>query len=86
MQAIQTKYFGPSNVKGSRIKAACAARSVVVGYDYALNSAGNHIAAAEKLIALLGWTGVAYGTLATGTLADGSYVHVLTGHDGRGDA
>ena len=37
MQAIETKYFGPSNVKGSRIKATAQAGSVTVGYDHALN-------------------------------------------------
>lgn len=31
---IQTKYFGPTNTKGARIKARCLWGSVVVSYDY----------------------------------------------------
>jgi hypothetical protein len=30
MQAIQTRYFGPGNVRGSRIKAWCAAKTIYV--------------------------------------------------------
>jgi hypothetical protein len=31
---IKTKYFGPTNTKGARIKAFCLWGSVVVGYDH----------------------------------------------------
>ena len=56
-QAIETKYLGPTNIKGGRIKAAAAAGSITIGYDHALNADANHKAAADALIAKLGWTG-----------------------------
>ncbi len=56
-QAIETKYLGATNTKGSRIKASAAAGSVTLPYDYALDAQGNHKAAADALIAKLGWTG-----------------------------
>ena len=33
MQAIQTKYLGPTDTKGSRIKAWCERGSVTIKYD-----------------------------------------------------
>lgn len=56
-QAIETKYLGPTNTKGARIKATAWADSVTLRYDYALDAQGNHKAAADALIAKLGWTG-----------------------------
>ena len=56
-QAIETKYLGPTNTKGARIKASAWGGSVTIGYDYALDAQGNHKAAADALIAKLGWTG-----------------------------
>ena len=50
MQAITTKYLGPTNTKGSRIKATCKDGSVTVGYDNALNSSDNHDAACKALL------------------------------------
>ena len=57
LQAITTKYIGPTNTKGSRIKASCAAGSLTVHYDDGLNSEEAHAAAAKALIAKMGWTG-----------------------------
>lgn len=68
VQAIHTKYFGPSNVRGSRIKAQCDAGSLTVGYDHALDVEGNHAAAAEALRKKLGWNSPYYGKLAGGAL------------------
>jgi hypothetical protein len=59
-QAITTKYLGPSNVRGSRIKASAAAGSVIVSYDDSLNSENAHAAAAAKLAEKFGWTGKYY--------------------------
>jgi hypothetical protein len=56
-QAIETRYLGPTNTKGGRIKATAAAGSVTVPYDHALNADANHKAAADALIAKMGWTG-----------------------------
>ena len=50
-QAIETKYMGPTNTRGSRIKATAAAGSIMVPFDYQLNPDGNHKAAADALIA-----------------------------------
>jgi hypothetical protein len=56
-QAIVTKYIGPSNTKGSRIKASAAAGSVTIHIDNALNIENNHAKAAEALAEKLGWGG-----------------------------
>ena len=79
MQAIQTKYFGPGNVRGSRIVATCAAKRITVGYLHELNVEENHFHAAESLRLVLGWQGDGCGDLISGCLRDGSYVHVMTG-------
>ena len=60
-QAIQTRYFGPSNVRGSRIKAFADAGSVTLSWDHRLNPEGNHIAAAKTLASKLGWHGNYFG-------------------------
>ena len=51
MQAIETKYIGPTNYRGSRIKASCERGSITISYDSALNSEEAHIAAADALVA-----------------------------------
>lgn len=56
-QAIVTKYFGPGNVKGSRIKATASAGGVTVPYDHSLNTDGNHAAAAQALATKYAWVG-----------------------------
>lgn len=63
MQAIITKYIGPTNKRGSRIKARQAAsyagkpKSVTIDWDYGLRVEHNHKAAAIALAAKLGWHG-----------------------------
>ena len=58
MQTIETKFFGPGNVRGSRIKAtSTSGESVTVSYDHALSSDENHHRAAIALARKLGWTG-----------------------------
>ena len=66
-QAITTRYIGPSNVRGSRVKATAAAGSVTLHWDDALNSDANHQAAAVALAAKYGWGGKWFG----GSIADG---------------
>jgi hypothetical protein len=56
LQAIVTKYHGPTNVRGSRISARADAGRVIVSWDYGLNVGENHAAAARALIERLGWT------------------------------
>jgi hypothetical protein len=72
IQAIETKYFGPTNSRGSRIKATSASgHSVTVGYSSELSVEQNHKAAAKALCEKLGW----YGTYAGGS-TKGGYVFV----------
>lgn len=60
-QAITTKYVGPSNVRGSRVKATASAGSVTLHWDDALNSEQNHTAAAMALAKKYEWKGSYYG-------------------------
>jgi hypothetical protein len=64
--AITTRFLGPTNYRGARIKATIPdyARgdtrkrpSVTLGWDHALTAEGNHAAAARALALKLGWTG-----------------------------
>lgn len=55
MQAITTKYLGPTNFRGGRIKAQAWAGSITVSWDHALDTDGNHDAAALALVRKLGW-------------------------------
>lgn len=71
-QAIQVKYLGPTNYRGSRYKATAAAGSITVGVDDALSIESNVIAAAQALCDKFGWVG----GMVYGQLADGSYVFV----------
>lgn len=57
MQAITTKYLPPTNHRGSRIKATCAAGSVTVPWSHELNVEENHTEAAGALAIRLGWRG-----------------------------
>lgn len=75
-QAIQTKYLGPTNTKGSRIKATCAAGSLTVSYSHALDIGMNHVRAAAQLQEKLGWQDGL--SMVSGQMADGTCVHVLT--------
>lgn len=56
MQAIITKYHGPTNTKGSRISAKCDAGSVMISYPHELSGIDVYEAAARALIKKLHWT------------------------------
>ncbi len=56
MQAIVTKYLGPTNTRGSRIVARCDAGSVSFPYPHELSGEECHAAAALALCRKLGWT------------------------------
>ncbi len=56
-QAIVTKYLGPTNFRGSRVKATCEAGSITVPWNHGLNTGCNHAEACDALLAKLGWTG-----------------------------
>ena len=73
MQAIKTKYLGPTNLRGARIKATCFAGSLTIPYLYHLSTNDMHREAAFELIEKLGWNPK---VLHTGELHD-CYVHVM---------
>lgn len=54
-QAITTKYLGPTNSKGGRIKAEAEAGSVTIPYPYELSTENAHLLAAAELAQQLGW-------------------------------
>ena len=89
MQAIVTKFFGPTNRMGARIKASCERGSLTVSWDYALGIEQNHRAACEALLARFAmedhernpgtWPSEHHwGEFLTGQTGD-SMVHVLIG-------
>ena len=57
-QAIQTKYLGPTDFKGARVKAFTPYHSVTLSWDSALNERENHKIGAMALARKLEWTGV----------------------------
>ena len=62
MKAIQTKYLGPTNNRGSRIKAFdCDGNSVTISYDSSKNSDANHRTAAVTLAEKMNWKGTISG-------------------------
>lgn len=76
MQAIVTKFIGPTDFKGPRVKATCEARprGVTVAWDYGVGNAtyqsdveANHDRAAVALIRAMGW----FGTWIRGALPSG---------------
>jgi len=74
-QAIVTKYLGPTNHRGSRVKATADAGSVTLSWDHALNSDANHIEAAKALARKLGWEGEFVGG---GMPGDSGYAFVMS--------
>lgn len=68
MKAIQTRYHGPTNTRGSRISAFDEdGNRISVPYDYALSGEAVHRAAAEALCNKMKWTGrLAGGSTRTG--------------------
>ena len=79
-QAIVTKYLGPTNTKGSRIKATCYGGSLTVSYNHSLTDEENHILAAYELaVNKMKWKSwLRLKSIASGSLPDGkSCVHVL---------
>lgn len=73
-QAIITKYLGPTNTLGARIKATCAGGSITRAYDYALDLDAQSHTAALALCRKLGWDAA---RLHSGVLPNGDSVHVL---------
>lgn len=72
MKAITTKYYGPTNTRGSKIIASDGDNRIQLHWDDSLNSDENHVAAAKAFCAKLNWKG----KMATGWTKDAA-VHVF---------
>lgn len=74
MQAITTKYHGPTNTRGARISATSESGiKATIGYPHELSGEAVHRAAVVELCRRLGW----HGTLIAGE-TKGGYVYVWT--------
>ena len=51
---ITTKFIGPTNYRGARIKASCQAGSITIAYPYDESISDSHWMAAQELIKKLG--------------------------------
>lgn len=77
MQAILTRYLGPTNSRGALIKAICAAGSITISYPDELSGQAVHRKAAEALVSKLEWVHPNYGGLLGGCLPNGDYCFVF---------
>ena len=87
MIAIETRYVGPTNFRGSRIVArvmeSLPTRKITLSYDDALGSSENHRVAAIALIRKLGWTSAnGYGVWVEGASERG-YIFVCDTKHGQ---
>jgi hypothetical protein len=57
LQAITTKFLGPTDSRGARVKARAQAGSVTVPWNHALGVEDNHIRAAQALAIKMDWQG-----------------------------
>lgn len=75
--AIHTRYYGPTNTRGSRIGVTHnGGKRIYVPWDYALNSEENHAQAVAAYLDRMGWDG----RWMTGASADSmGYVAVWVG-------
>ena len=88
MQAIEVKYLGPTNHKGTRYKAICDAGSKTYSaghldhwlYEHKVDTSDYNRSrlAAEFLRNSLGWTHPNYGRMFGGSLKNGNYVFVFS--------
>lgn len=83
LQAIVTRYHGPTDRKGSRVSARAEAGRVTLPWDYALGVDANHAAAAQALADRCGWTVAnGYPALAGGALpGNAGYCFVMPRED-----
>lgn len=78
MQTITTAFAGPTNTKGSRVMVKSWLKNKAFAWDHALNSEGNHKAAAQKLVDILnsdrvkkGYGDYQWNIIASGSMPDG---------------
>lgn len=74
MQAIEVRYYGPTNSHGSRLYARCDAGRLSIPYPSEANAGEDaHRVAAEALRDRLGW----HGHMVGGMLPSGAYAFVF---------
>ena len=80
MIAILTKYLGPTNSRGSRIKAYTSneGQSITISYDYALDGEALHRKAAQALMDKMNWPN----KLVAGGI-EGGYAFVMLPYYGK---
>jgi hypothetical protein len=61
-QAISTRYLGPTNHRGARIKVTAEAGALTVSWDHSLNVDENHAKAAKAFADRWDWGGVWIGS------------------------
>lgn len=79
-QGIVTRYLGPTNCRGSRVKARCEAGTLTVSWDCALDVYANHRRAAALLAKRLGWHGEWHGAGLPQSMRD-AYVFAMAAPD-----
>ena len=57
MIAITVKYLGPTNTKGTRLKAFANGNSITISKDYALSDKALALSAAQALCKKMNWPG-----------------------------
>ena len=78
LQAITTKQLGPTDHRGKLVKATANGGTIPLPWDYGLEVAQNHAAAALALTKKLGWiTDLHMGSIANG------YVFVIADESSR---
>lgn len=87
-QSILTKYIGPTDTTGSRIKAVQSGwvndkttNSITIGYEHALNSDENHAKAALQLARKLGWDNQRFVCASLGKYSEFSYCFAIDDGD-----
>ena len=76
MQAIVTKYYGPTNTKPSKFRAICSGGKIAASFDYDKDEFCQQRDLAWKLCEKMGWWRSDL-VMETGTLPDGTLCHVF---------
>lgn len=71
MQAIITRYHGPTENRGARISASTYKHRTYISYPHELNQEKAHMEAARAHMLKMGWSG----TMQSGGLPNGDMVH-----------
>lgn len=77
MEAIKTRFLGPTDTKGARIKASWSKGSLTIPYPYEMGRQERHELAARMLFDRDFSKDFGHVVFATGHLPDGTCVHVM---------